>query len=135
MDNGSAQIGDKANWEVICDRVRKHQLAIRFSATTVYAGGDGYNLSGDNYAGYEEWTAAVLATLNFSQDIGTKYILLLRDCALKTGETYLSQGKRTLPKCNGLGPSASVVAYRDMGGRTDYTADWLSNYIAQHDFG
>lgn len=128
-------IGEPENWKIIQERVRRYELAIRGSNSTSFSGGDGYNLSGDNYTSYVAWIKAVLASLNFAQDAGAKYVLLLRECALKTGETYRdSQGLVTLPKCNGLGSSARVVAYRDLGGRTDDTADWLSNYIAQHDF-
>jgi len=129
-------IGNPDNWGKISKTVEKYQLAIRGSSETTYSGsGDGYNLSADNYKNYEKWVGAVLASLNMMQDAGAKYVLLLRDCALKTGETYKdSQGNVTLPKCSGLGGDATVVAHRDLGGRTEYTADWLSNYIAQHDF-
>lgn len=128
-------IGDPSNWVIIGEKIDSLKLAIRGSAETTYSGGAGYNISTSNYQSYDAWIAAVLATLNFAQDCGAKYILLLQDCAITTGEKYTDyMGKQTLPKSHALGYLANVVAYRDLGGRTDYTADWVSNYIAQHDF-
>lgn len=128
-------IGDPSNWEVLGERINLLKLAIRGSAETTYNGGAGYNLSTSNYKSYDDWISAVLATLNFAQDCGAKYILLAKDCAMTSGEMYTdNQGNKTLPKCHSLGYRAEVVAHRDLGGRTEYTADWLSNYVAQHDF-
>lgn len=98
--------------------VEKNDMAIRCNRGSVYSGGDGFNLSSDDYKTSIQYATALYASICFAQDtihddIEKYKLLLMKDCSLGSGETYTyKQGKdiyTTLPKCHGLGAEAQVV--------------------------
>ncbi|MDP1898819.1 MAG: hypothetical protein Q8K43_13140, partial [Sulfurimicrobium sp.] len=89
----------------------------------VYTGGDGFNLSSDDYPSSIKYATALYASICFAQDtihekIDEFRLLLMKDCALGHGETYIyRQGLdtyTTFPKCHGLGGDAKEVSSWDM---------------------
>lgn len=103
--------------------VEKNNLAIRCNRGCDYTGGDGFNLSSDDYDTHIKYATALYASVCFAQDtihekIDEFRLLLMRDCALGSGETYkYKQGNdtyTTLPKCHGLGGDAVVVSHWNM---------------------
>lgn len=103
--------------------VEKNNLAIRCNHGCDYTGGDGFNLSSDDYDSNVKYATALYASVCFAQDtihdkIDEFRLLLMKDCALGHGETYkYKQGGDTyltFPKCHGLGGDAKVVSHWHM---------------------
>lgn len=98
--------------------ISSSSLALRCNLGSAYKGGDGYNLDTDDYDTNVKYATALYASICFSQDTITEKIddyrlLLMKDCAVSTGETYTyrqgGDAYTTLPKCHGLGSTAEVV--------------------------
>ncbi|MEN9658106.1 MAG: hypothetical protein RL571_1571 [Pseudomonadota bacterium] len=98
--------------------VEINNMAIRCNKGNIFSGGDGFNLSTDQYPSNIDYATALYASICFAQDtIHTKLsdysLLLLIKCALGSGETYNYQQGRdtytTLPKCHGLGADTALL--------------------------
>jgi hypothetical protein len=98
--------------------IEENSLAIRCNHGQNYIVGDGFNLDTSSYDTNIKYATALYASVCFAQDtihhgIDEYFLLLMKDCALSSGETYTyRQGDDiyiTLPKCHGLGGEASVV--------------------------
>lgn len=116
--NEAERIITAEEFKIIGSIIELQRLAIRCNNGKDYTGGDGFNLETDNYDNFIKYATALYASICFAQDtiqekIDEYFLLLMKDCALKTGETYTyRQGDKsyeTLPKCHGLGGDATVV--------------------------
>jgi hypothetical protein len=98
---------------------RIDEMALRCNAGLTDSGGDGYNLSPDNYVTSTDYATAVYAAVCISQDtiqpaLGNYHFPLMGHCAISNGDAYnYVQGSRvyaTLSKCPGSGGAAQVNA-------------------------
>lgn len=122
----------EANKATLAGKIERFELAIRGSSETTYSGGDGYNPMMDNYRDFASWDKAVKSSIQFMNDSKAKYLLLLKECAQKTGETYVSKIGKTLPKCSGLGGDAKVIFSLNLPANPDDAADALYQFILEY---